>query len=77
MEDLKTSVDRIGDRQFKTTRKKVKLLIVLIITILSWSIFATVYQNYIMSFNKSKMQVVKNYQLINNIPQWKITFKNI
>ena len=72
IQDFKTSEYRIGDRQFSTTRKKVRFAIVLIITLVILAIATLQWQTFLQSFATTRSEQVKKFTKIENVPMWKI-----
>lgn len=76
IQDLKSTVDRIGDRQFATTEKKIKFAIVLVMTLMVGWVLALQYQSYMQSFATTKVEMVRKFYPIPNVPMWKIVMVN-
>lgn len=72
IQDGKTAYDRIGDRQFSTTKKKVKFAIMLVVTLAILAILALQWQTFLESFATNRTAMVKKHQKIENVPMWKI-----
>ena len=71
-QDRYDSYDRIGNRQFSTTRKKVRFAIMLIITLAILAILSLQWQTFLQSFATTREEQVRKHVKIENVPMWKI-----
>ena len=63
---------QMPDRQFSTTRKKLRFALMLIITLIILSIATLQWQTFLQSFATTRAEQVKKFTKIENVPMWKI-----
>lgn len=71
IQDTRTSFDRVGDRSYSTTEKKIKCLLVAILIFGIGYLIASQIQEYLQSFATTKKDMVEKFYPIENVPEWR------